>query len=376
MTSPHPSVTDPGATDHGGSDAGPPIAHDFSTNANAAGPAPAVLAAVMAADRRRYPDPGYHALRTLLSARLRVSTGRLVLAASGSEAILRMTLAASLHGVRAVHAPQPGYGDYARAATGLGLRAIRHADPQALAEAVARQASPSLVWTCEPCNPTGASMPAEAWTHLFQAIASTGSVLAIDRAYEPLRLHGADPVPAAVAAHAWQCWSWNKACGLTGVRAAYVVAPVDADSADDGVGAKVVLRGTLERLAPSWVLGAEGAAFLEAATDDHAQAWLAGARQQLRAWERAQRDALRSAGWTLQPSTVPFFLATPPWPHDAFVERLATLRHEGIKLRDAAGFGLAGQLRLSVQPPASQRALMEALARLETRPARRPEDGR
>jgi len=41
-------------------------------------------------------------------------------------------------------------------------------------------------------------------------------------------------------------------------------------------------------------------------------------------------------------------------------QALATLRTQGIKLRDTASFGLTGHVRISVQPPAAQHALHSA----------------
>jgi histidinol-phosphate aminotransferase len=42
-------------------------------------------------------------------------------------------------------------------------------------------------------------------------------------------------------------------------------------------------------------------------------------------------------------------------------QTLTALRSKGIKLRDTTSFGLSGQVRLSVQPPAAQDALQQAL---------------
>ncbi len=85
---------------HGGPDAqGVPL-YDFSTNANACGPCPEVLAAVQQADATRYPDPTYTALRDALGAFHAVAPERIVLAASASECIHRFTALAALQGAR------------------------------------------------------------------------------------------------------------------------------------------------------------------------------------------------------------------------------------------------------------------------------------
>ena len=189
--------------EHGGPDDGPAAAFDFSTNASPLGPPPALRAAVQAADRCRYPDPGYRALRRGLG-----DEDLVLPTAGGAEGIRRLTLAAMLAGRREVWVPQPGFGDYALAAQALGLSVRPYAVPADI-----RPTAPAVVWICEPCNPTGASVAA--WPKLE-------ALVIVDRAYEPLRLQGVAPVPPA---DAWQLVCPNKALGLTGIRAGYVIAP-------------------------------------------------------------------------------------------------------------------------------------------------------
>ncbi|HEU4459896.1 MAG TPA: aminotransferase class I/II-fold pyridoxal phosphate-dependent enzyme [Methylibium sp.] len=315
---------------HGGPDALGVPRWDFSTNANACGPEPAALAAIRASDLARYPDPGYTALRAELARRHRCTPRRVVVGASASEWILRITgWLARVAPEAAVHAPQPGYADYAHAAGALGLRLV----------AASRQAR--LVWHTEPSSPFGTSSPPPA--------TDADALLVIDRAYEPLRLEGdAPPAPPA----AWQLWSPNKALGLSGVRGAYAIAPAGAEAIAD----------ELDALAPSWPLGADGVALLHAWTQAPTQAWLTASLATLRTWKREQLSLCAELGWSCAPSATPFFVAD--WRDApgrvAPVQALAALRERGIKLRDAGSFGLPGRVRLSVQPPAAQRALREA----------------
>ncbi|WP_157271416.1 pyridoxal phosphate-dependent aminotransferase [Azohydromonas aeria] len=335
--------------EHGGADAGPPVAFDFSTNACPLEPPQPVRRALQQADRRRYPDPGYTALRAQLGAWLGVASERVLPTAGGSEAIRRLTLAARLRGVARVWVPQPGYGDYRAAAEALGLEVRAYGDGGALLRALAAcGGEPSLVWLCEPCNPTGESLPAAFWQALA-ALPGRGTLLALDRAYEPLRLEGRDPVPPALADRAWQLWSPNKALGLTGVRAGWAVAP----ARDDALPAP-----RLEALAPSWVLSAEGVALLQAWTLPATQHGVHATCSRLRAWKRQQRAALRALGWEQRPSVTPFWLARPC--EGGLARRLVALRAQGVKLRDATSFGLPGWVRLSVQPPPAQQALLDA----------------
>ncbi|HUG25481.1 aminotransferase class I/II-fold pyridoxal phosphate-dependent enzyme [Piscinibacter sp.] len=337
------------AIEHGGADAGRPIAHDFSTNANPLGPPPGVRIAVEQAERGRYPDPQYCDLREQLAHAHDAAPADVLPSAGTSEAIRRLTLAARLHGVQRVWLPQPGYGDYAAAASALGLETCPYASGDALLDGLRREEAQAMVWLCEPCNPTGQSLPAMFWHALGELAQARGVMLAIDRAYEPLRLQDTDPVPSSLARRAWQCHSPNKALGMTGVRAGYVIAPPHQ-----------TLRQAVESLAPSWVLSAEGVALLAAWQAPQTRRWMAEARDTLVAWANAQRGLLHGLGWQQAESVVPFWLARPD--ASTLPQSLTALRELGIKLRDARSFGLPGWVRISTQPPQSQQALASAWA--------------
>ena len=317
---------------HGGTDSGPVVAHDFSTNANPLGPPPALWAAVQTADRQRYPDPAYTALRERLGAAHGVSPEQILPTAGGAEAIRRLSLAALLQGLRDVWVPQPGFGDYAAAAQALGLAVHGYAD-----EAALQPGGPALIWLCEPCNPTGTSLGSAALARI--AAATPGCLRVVDCAYEPLRLHGgATVIPSGF----WQLHCPNKALGLTGVRAAYLIAPTAAEAH------------AVAALAASWVLSAEGVAMLMHWHDEATTAWLASSREQLKIWTAEQRAMLAALGWQQQASDTPFWLARPR-------QDLTLLRGLGIKLRDATSFGLPGLVRIATLPPASQSALKKAI---------------
>ena len=76
---------------HGGTDALGPVRLDFSSNANACGPCPMALQAVQGADAAHYPDPTYTRLRSALADLHGVASARVLLAASASECIQRLT---------------------------------------------------------------------------------------------------------------------------------------------------------------------------------------------------------------------------------------------------------------------------------------------
>lgn len=323
---------------HGGADSLGAVRFDFSTNSNACGPCPPALAAVQAADASRYPDPAYTALRLSLADFHGVAPERVLLAGSASEAIFRLTAWAHQQGVRKVHLPTHHYGDYARAAQAWGLQ--RGDDPAA-----------ALCWACEPSSPLG--QVHEHW-HL-----DTARLTVLDRAYAPLRLSGVSSLDAAQLDQVWQLFTPNKALGLTGVRAAYLIAP--SPFVAWAAGQKDLDIASLNLMAPSWPIGTHGVALLQAWVSAEVQAWLVSCLPLLRDWKERQIKLLQQLGWQVASSEANYFCARPPEPID-----LAALRQHCIKLRDASSFGLPGWYRLGVLAPQAQDALATALQSLTT----------
>lgn len=343
---------------HGGPDALGVPRFDFSTNSNACGPCPGALAAVQQADASHYPDASYAILRAQLAEFHGVDGQRVLLAGSASEFIFRITACVAQQGGHQISLPPHSYGDYAQAAQAWGLRVATRPD------------AAQLVWACEPSSPLGQAhtlwpqwllksgapqdrtvAPAGAGsTRVFERVDSVPLVL--DRAYEPLRLSGTPSLTDAQLAHVWQLWTPNKALGLTGVRAAYAIAPLGWQA----------MATELENLCPSWPVGAHGVAMLQAWVQPETQAWLADSLQTLRDWKTRQITLLQTLGWDCLPSDTPFFCARPAPGCD-----LSALRAAGIKLRDATSFGLPGHVRVSVQPPQAQDALQNAIQDLNHR---------
>ena len=329
---------------HGGPDRHGAARYDFSTNSNACAPCPAALQAVRQADASAYPDASYTALRGQLADFHGVDVARIVLAASASEFIFRITaLAAQAPGAAGVAGggsgvwlPPHSYGDYAQAARAYRLT---RADKPGRAQ---------LLWACEPSSPLGAAQAG--LREMVDDHAATATIV-IDSAYEPLRLGGAPSLTPAQLQTVWQLWTPNKALGLTGVRAAYAIAPVGAGEA--------VFQ--LDQLSASWPVGAHGVALLQAWLDPGVQTWLADSLVTLRGWKVRQIALCEDMAWTCLSSDANFFCARPALPEGLSLQQaLDQLRVQGIKLRDTASFGLPGHVRVSVQPPAAQDALHSA----------------
>ncbi len=370
--------------EHGGPDVLGPIDFDFSVNANACGPCPELIEALGRVDASRYPEGSYLRVREAIARLHGVEAARVVIAGSGSEFIFRMTACIARDGGRIISVPRHAYGDYAAAASAWGLRVRRRGagrsgerdgdrngaredewDDEPGGEqdgdrsrdrgrdrdaAGGLDPDVDLAWACDPSSPLGRAEPV--FTHRAPIV--------LDCAYEPLRLSGASAWDGARRDRAWRLYSPNKALGLPGVRGAYALAPAGSDRRVQA----------LQRMAPSWVLGAHGAAMLIAWSQPGTQAWLLSSHERLRVWKQAQMGMLRAHGWHCLDSDTSFFCARPPEPLARVGARLLdALRREGVKLRDARSFGLDGHVRISVQPPPEQQALEAALGRLAGRTA-------
>ena len=319
---------------HGGPDAFGAVQFDFSTNSNACGPCPDALEAVRHADAAQYPDASYAVLRMRLAMFHGVDLQRIVLAASASEFIFRITAVVAQQGGLGVWLPPHSYGDYAQAASANSLQLTSMPEPAALR------------WACDPSSPSGS-----AHEGLQMLTALPAAVTVIDRAYEPLRLSDALALDTAKLQTVWQLYTPNKSLGLTGVRAAYAIAPIDSK----------LFVAALERLCASWPIGAHGVAMLQAWTRPGVQAWLESSLSTLRKWKAQQIAMCESMDWRCLPSHANFFCVQPVLPATMTLQQvLDNLRQQGIKLRDTASFGLPGHVRISVQRPAAQAALMQA----------------
>lgn len=350
---------------HGGPDHRGAARHDFSTCANPLGPCPMVVEVLGCLEVSRYPDPASTALRERLAECHGVAPARILIAASASEFIQRITAAAVrlLGPQTVVDVPAHGYGDYATAAAAWGLTVRSHAPaPLEVRNQGCNQdrnqdrnqdpAAPLLAglhWWAEPSSPRGqdAGPP--------RALADSAGVTVLDAVYAPLRLDGTTAWQGADLDAAFVIHGPNKALGLCGLRGAYAVAPRGA-GAGDWVAA-------VAALAPSWPLSVAGVAMLDAWTRPEVRRWVEAGLPTLRQWRAGLEGLLRRHGFDVADSVANYLCARPPPTVDG-PGLLAELRERDIAVRDATSFGLPGWWRLSAQPPRSLAALDEALSAL------------
>ncbi|RDI95906.1 histidinol-phosphate aminotransferase family protein [Meiothermus sp. QL-1] len=317
---------------HGGTDSGPPPRYDFSTNANGLGPNPHALRAIQQADPSRYPDPLYTATHAALACHHGVAPEQVAVGGGTSELIHRLTRLRYLRGPMLILPPT--FSEYARAAQPAELPLLKAEDGSQFLRLLPQA---TLAFLCVPNNPTG-----EVYDFLFEAAEIADQrqvVLVLDLAYYAL-CQNPPPLPPT----AWRLYSPNKAHGLTGVRAGYLVAPQDLTY--------------FRHIAPSWVLGVHGEAFLRAALEPPSQAWLAETRQRLWQLRAELAQGLRALGLEVQESPANFLLVRV----GQATQVALALRARGLRVRDCTSFGLPEWLRLSAQVPEAQQALLEALA--------------
>lgn len=319
---------------HGGTDSLPEPRYDFSSNANALGPCPAVLAAVRAADASRYPDPLYVRLRERLAEWHGATPDRIVVGAGASELILRLVR----HFNRTVLQLAPTFSEYARSAGIARRRAVTVATAESFLRAQRRQHC--LAFLCCPNNPTG-----QVWSPELIATAARQGPLVVDLAYASLCGSALAEQIEGAAAAAWRLYSPNKAFGLTGIRGAYLIAP------------RTVPRLTNE--APSWVIGRDAVAMLEGCLEPPAREWLASSIPRLWSWRKQLAAGLRKLQLEVRESPATFLLVDVG--DGARVGR--RLRECGIRVRDARSFGLARFIRLSAQRAPARKTLLTELAR-------------
>ena len=234
---------------------------DFSQNVNPLGaPARALEAARRALEEEagRYPDLGYPRLREALARYLGVPSERLVPTNGGAEALFlaARTAAAGAAGGGALIL-EPTFSEYASAAHAAGLEPVRrvarrqedgfHLDGEALDDL----RGVSLVFLCNPNNPTGDALTRPEVLALADRVRESDATLVVDEAF-------ADFSPeVGVAAEAGDgllvVRSLTKFFALPGLRLGCLVCP-EPDRARE--------------LQPSWSVNAVAAAAGIAAVGD------------------------------------------------------------------------------------------------------------
>lgn len=344
----------------------PEDALDFSASISPLGPPDGAWEAMRRVDLTAYPDPTCLELREALSRCLAGQSPFLaghgglspdrILAGNGSTELIHLLARAYLSPLRsgtenAALLLTPTYGEYAGACRLAGgavatLEACREArfawDLPKAGERIAAE-RPSLVFLCNPNNPTGVFLPRLPLEVLAEAANRAGGLLVVDEAYLSFVDQPWDTLSLLARDNVVLLRSMTKDYALTAVRLGYLLA-------SPGVTAR------LASFQPDWsVNGLAQAAGLAALADadylPRAQRAVAQAREYL-------TDRLTDLGFTVFPSAANFLLVQ-VGDGAAWRERLM---RRGLFVRDCASFGLPDCIRVGVRSLLDCQRLVQGVA--------------
>jgi threonine-phosphate decarboxylase len=162
---------------------------DLSANINPLGMPEGVHGAIIRAidECLRYPDSFSSELRDRIAAFEGVSSESVFCGNGASDIIFRLPRAIK---AKSVLLSAPTFSDYERAASSFGAQVIHHTLTaangftldQSFIEAV-RRSRPSLIFVCNPNNPTGRLVQRNLIEELLQCCEKTGSWLAVDECF-------------------------------------------------------------------------------------------------------------------------------------------------------------------------------------------------
>ena len=323
----------------------------LASNENPLGPSPKALEAMRGAlgEVNRYPDGTCFALRRKLARHLSVSEAQLVFGC-GSDEILELLAKAFLRPGDEVVYAWPSFAMYPIVVRGAGATPVpRPLDADLVHDlpAMARALGPRtrMVLVCNPNNPTGTSVGAEAFDR-FVAALPPDVVLAVDEAYVeyatrpdfPDALGWVRRRPGTIALR-----TFSKIYGLAGLRVGYGVGDPE-------------LVGYLERARHPFNVGLLAQVAAAAALDDVAH--VEASRRVNTEGLGTLRRELGALGIETWPSDANFVLArTGRSTYDA-------LLRQGVIVRPMGGFGLPDHVRITVGLPEENERLLKALRRL------------
>ncbi len=309
---------------------------DFSSNINPLGPSHRVRTAAAGADLSSYPDRDCLALREALAARLNVGLDNLMIG-NGSTDLIHLLARAYLGPGKKCLIFGPTFGEYETSAVicGAELHVVRADEaggfrwPIEEAVKAIKQIRPSLVFLCNPNNPTGVYVGRDAVESILTAVGE-GGLLVLDNAYAPLADCPWEPFPLLGSGNIVILGSMTKDHALAGVRLGYLAAV-------PSVVAPVV------RLQPAWSVNSVAQAVGLAALEDEEH--VAAARKVILEAKESLFSGLATLGVPATPSAANFVLAKVG---DAPKVRKALLRRR-IAVRDCTSFGLPDHIRIAVR---------------------------
>ena len=314
---------------------------DFSASINPLGAPPGISRAMNDVDLAAYPDTECTALREALAEHLGVSTPR-ILAGNGSTELIHLTARAYLNQSPVRPEPVEGYiagrnavifaptfGEFEAACDMQNAKIITILasasdgfawDIEEAASTIAEH-SPSLVFICNPNNPTGKYLNEDDVRRIAAAVPADGLLL-LDEAYLPFVDTRWNSLPLLDLGNVALLRSMTKDYALTALRLGYMLAPPH-----------VVERVRAQQ--HSWSVNALAQAAGISALSDAAH--VENGRNAVQAAKRYLTCELDALGLRYAPSAANFLLVN-VGNGKAFRHQL--LKRQRIIVRDCASFGL------------------------------------
>lgn len=309
----------------------------LSANEHPLGPSPRVVEAIRreAPHVHLYPDGGSTALREALARMLRVSPGQIVVGNGADELITLIALAAFEPGDEVVM-PHPSFEPYATGANIAGARMVPspldgyQTDLDDMRRRVT--ARTKAVFLCSPHNPTGTIIAKRTLLAFLDALGDDPPLIVLDEAYHDFVDDPDYPDGVALLVRFPRLLvlrTFSKIAGLAGLRVGYAIGSLETIDRLNRVRAPY----NVNRLGQVAALAALG-------DPEHA----ARTRQLVLEERRFVVAGLAERGLTCSPSQANFLLVRVNDPARAR-ERLA---RGGILVRDGAGIGFPGHLRIAL----------------------------
>lgn len=216
---------------------------------------------------------------------------------------------------------------------------------------------PSVVFLCNPNNPTGVYLREDEVRSIAEALPGSG-LLALDEAYAPFVQEPWDSTPLLPLGNVALLRSMTKDYALTGLRLGYMLASEE-------------IVGRVRRFQYSWSVNAPAQAAGIAAIADREQ--VEKGREAVREGKEYLWGMARSLGLECLPSAANFLLLKVG--RAAEIRRQLLTRHK-VCVRDCASFGLPEYIRVGVRTTNDNRRLADALRQvLEVEPPLPPGEG-
>ena len=322
---------------------------DFSASINPLGAPQCVIEAISGVDLAAYPDTECTDLRETLASRLGVSDSQ-ILVGNGSTELIHLTARAYLDADDSAVIFAPTFGEFQAACAMQNAQMVSIVAGEEIgftwdiadaARLIAKQ-SPSVVFLCNPNNPTGRYLSKEDVRQIACALPDH-SLLLLDEAYLPFVDARWNSLPLLDLGNVALLRSMTKDYALTALRLGYMLAPPD-----------VVDR--VREQQHSWSVNAlaQAAGIAALADEDHVNNGRK-AVQVARRYIMAELDAL---GLHYNPPTANFVLVEVG---DARALQRTLLTQYRIGVRDCTSFGLPQHIRIGIRKMDDCKRLVAAL---------------